>query len=62
MLSRGRVFLLDVALWSLRHVTKTTKELAASVVRVKMVRMEKQVFLNVILNVTLQFSHPRRLL
>jgi len=32
---------LDVALWIIRHVTNTSKELAASVVRVKVVRMDK---------------------
>lgn len=56
------MFFLDVALSIILHVTNTSKELAASVVRVKVVTMDKKVLPNLVTDTTLQLSHPNSLL
>ena len=56
------MFFLDVALSIILHVTNTSKELVASVVRVKVVTMDKKVLPNLVTDTTLQLSHPNSLL
>jgi hypothetical protein len=53
---------LDVALWILMHVINTSKELAASVVSVKVVRMNKFALRNFVTDAILQPSHFSSLL